>query len=318
MTGNGCRDGLRLHRAPAQAPVGRMESSSALLSPHVWRSLRLEWLWVYDGFTPRAREWSGRVRVPPGVFFVKAGQVRIEAEGKEIRLRPGDAFFSAPGERRQWFEEGTRLLSAGLKCEWPDGRPVFVEGLNIRASEKRTDKLRTATERLFASIHGPRRQVTYPEAVLAPESQSLSGWALHEAAFRAWFQVYVQTLETLGIQPTARQGTTDHRLENLRSWLLNWPLDRPPDLQQAATAHALGARRVRQLLQQDLGQTPQAFWEKRRMEEAMLRLLRETTPLKEIAFALGFRHPPQFTVWFRRHTGLSPSAYREGRRPEGA
>ena len=32
--------------------------------------------------------------------------------------------------------------------------------------------------------------------------------------------------------------------------------------------------------------------------------------LKEIAFALGFRHPPHFTVWFKKQTGTTPTAYR--------
>ena len=52
------------------------------------------------------------------------------------------------------------------------------------------------------------------------------------------------------------------------------------------------------------------FMERRRLNVARERIVTDHATLKEIAFALGFRHASHFTAWFRRHTGVSPSAYR--------
>lgn len=64
--------------------------------------------------------------------------------------------------------------------------------------------------------------------------------------------------------------------------------------------------------------TAQAWLERRRLENARHRLTREDAALKEIAFGLGFRHPPHFTAWFKRHTGMTPTAFRAGHGIEGA
>jgi AraC-like DNA-binding protein len=64
--------------------------------------------------------------------------------------------------------------------------------------------------------------------------------------------------------------------------------------------------------------TAQVWLERRRLDAARQRLVSEDTPLKEIAFALGFRHPPHFTAWFKRHTGMTPTAFRAGHGVDGA
>lgn len=255
--------------------------------------------------------------MPPGVFFVEEGLVRIRAEGKEMEVTPGQAFFSAPSTRQQWFEKDTRLLSVGLRCQWPDGQPVYSRGLNQVFDQKQIASLYEATRALFKSVHAQEKVVTYLES-RSDQNRSLLAWAQHEAAFRGWFATYVQTLSQLGIEPQARQGIGDRRLEHLLSWLQAWPLDRSLDLHAAAQELGLSTRRIHQLLKEDLGMTAQVFLERRRLDHARQRLAQEDTPLKEIAFGLGFRHPPHFTTWFRRHTGMTPTAFRAGHGLEGA
>ncbi|MEN3943538.1 AraC family transcriptional regulator [Prosthecobacter sp. SYSU 5D2] len=292
-------------------------SSPALLTPALWQSLQCEWLWVYDGLTPRSRVWSQKITVPPGVLFVQSGLVKIDVDGSEIVVKPGQAFLTAPGQRRQWFEEGTRLLSVGLRCQWPDGLPLYQTGLNASVPGRQVKALHEATRRLFTEVHGRRKEVTYPEAT-APRQRTLEGWARHEAAFGEWFALYVATLHRLGIAPMARQRAGDKRMERLRAWLQACPLYQAPDLKTVALELDLTPRRVHQLLRDDLGMTAQVYQERRRLDHARQRLTQETTPLKEIAFALGFRHPPHFTAWFRRHTGMTPTACRAGGGLEGA
>ncbi len=64
-------------------------------------------------------------------FFVELGEVRIRAEGAEIVVPRGQAFFSTPGLRQHWFAKNTRLLSVGFRCQWTNGSPLFRRGLLI-------------------------------------------------------------------------------------------------------------------------------------------------------------------------------------------
>ncbi|MDB6006100.1 MAG: AraC family transcriptional regulator [Prosthecobacter sp.] len=274
-------------------------------------SLRFEWLWVYDGLVPTTDTWSKEIVVPPGVFFVLSGLGKIQAEGLEIELPPGSVFFSAPGTRRQWFASGTRLLSVGYRALWPDGAALFTKGLNVHFPSSSLRSLHTATRQLYRHIHGKRRSVSYRDATTSSVSD-LVVWCEHEAAFRAWFAVYAKALEKLGIEPAPRHRPSDERIHEIIRRLNEWPLARPLSVEELASDLHIGSRRLEQLLAQELGLTPHAHLNRRRMEAARHLLVTTTTPLKQIAHELGLLHASHFTKWFRRHAGVAPSRYREG------
>jgi len=282
------------------------KSTAPHLPAEVWRTLRHEWLWVYRGPVPHFGEWSAEIPVPAGVFFVERGEVRIRAEGRETIVQRGHAFFSAPGMRQQWFAKNTHLLSVGLRSQWPDGTPLYRGGLNMSAE---VPALRTATLQLFHAVHPGKKAVNYREATQATPRSAVD-WIHHESAFAVWFAIFAATLQTLGIAPEPRAATSRRRVDQLIAWLNSRPLDQtsptlPPNL-------SIGLRRAEQLLQQHLGVGLRTFLERRRLKAARERIVADQATLKEIAFTLGFRHASHFTAWFRRHTGLSPSAYRAG------
>lgn len=277
---------------------------AAPLPADVWRSLRHEWLWVYRSPVPQCGVWSAEIPVPAGVFFVERGEVRIQADGRETIVPRGQAFFSSPRLRRHWFAPGTRLLSIGFRSQWPDGTSLFRDALNFAAD---TPALRKASQHLFARIHGTRKVVTYRQAI-EPATYSASEWAMREAAFTAWFAVWMETLQQLGVQPVFQPRARRRRVDQLVAWLQALPLDQtapslPPDF-------PIGIRRAEQLLQQQFGTGLRMFMERRRLDVARERIVADQATLKEIAFTLGFRHASHFTAWFRRHTGVSPSEYR--------
>lgn len=291
-----------------------MKPPSATFTAGLWSELQREWLWVYAGYAPRVNTWSREITVPAGVFFVEAGEVRIQTEGRSLSVAEGQCFFTAPGTRRQWFAPGTRLLSVGLRCHWADGRPLHPSGLNCIFPDRKTAALQRETRLLYRAVHGQKKEVTYPQATTAA-GLSLQDWARRDAAFARWFHTYVQTLESLGCPASGPRPETigrDAATEKLVAWLLNWPVSHSPDLQEAAKLVGLTPRRIHDKFALALGMTAQAWMERKRLDLARRRLVQEDTPLKEIAFALGFRHPPHFTTWFRRHTGAAPSAYRQG------
>jgi AraC-like DNA-binding protein len=50
-------------------------------------------------------------------------------------------------------------------------------------------------------------------------------------------------------------------------------------------------------------------------EAKRLLIYREDLSVKEMAYQLGFNDPFYFSNFFKKHTGLSPKAYKEGTVP---
>lgn len=291
--------------------------TSPLLPPAVWQSLHFDWLWVYHGQVPVTERWSDEIVVPAGWFWVESGEARMRVSDGERVVKPGQSFFTAPGTRRQWFAEGTRLLSVGFRCQWPGGMPVFQDGLNCVLGARSSSSLQKMTRELFQAVHGRKREVTYLESTRVV-SKNWADWCRQEAAFRVWLNAYVATLKKRGVQPRSSSSAQDRRLEWLMNALQSWPLDQPLQLAQLTAGSDLGERRIHDLLKQHLGLTAQAWLEQRRLQVARDQLTGSNKPLKEIAFQLGFRHPPHFTTWFKRHTHLTPTAFRAGQGSDAA
>jgi AraC family transcriptional regulator len=58
------------------------------------------------------------------------------------------------------------------------------------------------------------------------------------------------------------------------------------------------------------GETPHGFVTRMRMEQAQLLLRDGAQPLREIAFAIGYRTQAHFSGVFRTHAGMTPGAFR--------
>ena len=292
-----------------------MHPKDTPLPPPVWRDLRHDWLWVYRSRSATEEVWSSKAIVPAGVFFVEAGRVMIRAGGVLSSVLPGQSFFSAPGLREHYFERGTRLCSVGCRNQWPDGSPLFDTQLNRLVTGPEAGALFLATLRLFRAVHRGRRQVCY-HAAIEPVERSLPELCKHDAAFIEWFAVYVETLAGLGVRPEIRQGEHKARVELLREWLNGLPLDKvgplvPPGL-------GIGPRRADQLLRSHTGVGLKRHMAQRRLLAAKTLLLENAVSIKEIVFALGFRHASHFSIWFRRHAGMAPSVFKNSARMDGA
>jgi AraC-like DNA-binding protein len=84
----------------------------------------------------------------------------------------------------------------------------------------------------------------------------------------------------------------------------------PLDLEALARAAHVSPRHFSRSFRRTFGETPHQYLLTRRIERA--RHLLRTTDLKvaEVCLAVGFQGVGSFTTTFRRHVGMSPTAYR--------
>lgn len=73
----------------------------------------------------------------------------------------------------------------------------------------------------------------------------------------------------------------------------------------------LTQKRLNQATTKVLGKSPKAIIDERVMLEAMRILAHTAISIKEIGYELGFKEPTNFIKYFRKHSGLTPTEFRE-------
>ncbi len=111
------------------------------------------------------------------------------------------------------------------------------------------------------------------------------------------------------LNPRSAQAPLDPRVHAAVDYI-STHLAEPLTLAILARACGLSISRLAHLFRRQVGQTPQQFWERRRIERAMHLLQITSQTVKEIAAACGFNNPFYFTLRFKQFTGFSPRAYR--------
>lgn len=86
--------------------------------------------------------------------------------------------------------------------------------------------------------------------------------------------------------------------------------DRPLRIPQLAALCALSPSRLAHLFRAQVGASPMQYLEQQRVRRARELLLMTALPVAAVAEEVGYRNPFYFSRIFRRHTGLSPRAFR--------
>lgn len=89
----------------------------------------------------------------------------------------------------------------------------------------------------------------------------------------------------------------------------HWPVSR------YAGQLGLSTERLNRLVRAETGLNAQRLLHERLLREACRWLVHVAAPVSALAFELGFDDPAYFSRFFRRHTGLSPRAYRQRHQP---
>lgn len=224
--------------------------------------------------------------------------------GRVYRLGPGEVFVNLPGERHTVSEHPKGLILYWIIVRLDaEGEPLLGQTAEEEAALRqallhiphRHFRGSEAIKRLFQSLH-----------LLADEPKTpLRSLRLRTAALALLLEVL----------SAAREHTVpadESRLESVLHAMRNHPEQAHPVdalAQQAGLAPNHFITRFRLLT----GLPPRQFLLDCRMQTAR-RLLRESDrTVTDIALQLGFCSSQHFASLFKRHTGVTPIAYRAGR-----
>jgi AraC-like DNA-binding protein len=280
------------------------QPSPAQLSFEDWSFLHARLLWCYEGevAAPNRRHFSQRNQL--SAWWIHAGSVTVKRGRDTWTAHAGDWIFCGPHPMHQEFSPDARILSINFKLEWPSGDSLVDQIRVVSAADH--PALGKAARSLLRFIS---RRFPFVGTALQPQPIDLTAFFETQQLFAAWTQAYLKTLLAAGVVP-ARMGGLDPRVLAALRQLDRHDWRTPFREKNLAAAASLSAGHLDRLFVQQLGLTPRAYLQKRRLESATATLADTTVPAKKIAYDLGFSSASHFTHWLRRATGKSPRQLR--------
>lgn len=297
---------------------------SPIASYQDWTSLRLNLLWIYEGAVPstgqgklaETKTEADRIAIITSpiialdycaAWLVTHGQAQVICNGKTVTANEGEWLIPWPGLREQRFAHGTELLSARFQAHWPDGRALFDEGLSLAMPSNEVPQLETAARQLLTCVRPHRSEAE--ARMLGAADIPLPGFIDIKIATLQFIHSFAEALVSRGLKPT-RLGTCDERVLQALSQLDRLPLHYKFREADFAREIGLGASQFTRLFSAQMGMTPKQYIERRRRDSCRRMLLHSSLPVKQLAAEFGFSHHTDFSAWFKKFNGLSPTEFR--------
>lgn len=271
-----------------------------------WKYLDMHLVWIYEG-APRT---SGKTTAHTDhvtAWYLSAGRVEVILDEVRTVAVKGDWLLLPPGQHDRIFSEDACILSLHFNARWITGQQLFSFESALLLSPELT--------RGWLKLCRPMLQLVrqcYPDAYnkLPAEHATFDQYTSLNTDFQFWLRRVLDALRTYGVEIFLPQ-TRDSRVLGMVRWLDALSVQHPFRMSAMATAFGLSAAQVNRLFCADVGITPKRYFESRRLKFAQAALASTGQAIKEISYQAGFRHQSEFTAWFKKYMGKSPSGYRE-------
>ena len=87
-------------------------------------------------------------------------------------------------------------------------------------------------------------------------------------------------------------------------------MTRNPGITELSAAVGMNVDHFSRMFKRSTGLAPHQYLGNIRLERAKRLLAEGRVPIIEIAYEIGYANPSQFSAFFRKRTGLSPSEFR--------
>lgn len=220
----------------------------------------------------------------------------------DYRLDPGDVMWVGAGQVHQWGRiediEGPVILFGSHTLDERTRELMRVHGLRPRSHWPAADVTGTPVEDALNLL------------VACASHDRAQGSELHEAALGhslAVLLVQLALVQRAGEMPSLRPTHEaygwfrDHIEQHFHRW---------HKVREYAERLGYSERTLNRLARQNAGLTAKQLIDERVILEAKRELGHADAPVAAIAVQLGFDDASNFSSYFRRHTGMTPAAFR--------
>jgi AraC family transcriptional regulator len=113
------------------------------------------------------------------------------------------------------------------------------------------------------------------------------------------------------LAPAPRAGLPERVLSRAKEFL-HEEMARNPGVAELSRLVGMNVHHFSRMFKRSTGLTPHRYLNQVRLERAKRLLANGAMMIIDVALDTGFATPSQFTAFFRKHTGLTPSQYRRG------
>jgi len=273
-----------------------------------WSILDCHLLWAIEAAPTAEQRKAPHMQNAFYPFYLHQGETTITYRSSRETHGPGQWVFPKMDEGKHRFSDDVRLLAVRFTAKWPSETSLFDRDQTVVFSGKESAGLTRTARRLvhFIERHallGYRRRGS---PVL---TGSLSDYIRLQPLFHGWMEAFYLAYNRAGYEPV-RFGPVSERMRPCIRYLRHRMLSTPFYERELAEIAGISVSQICKIFVQELGMTPQSYWNNRRLHTAKMELSNTDRSIKEIAFSLGFSSPEHFARWFAKIVGISPRGYR--------
>ncbi len=269
-----------------------------------WQDLDSQLIWIYEGAPARM---SGRFENKfLSAWLITAGHLHIGQPHSRL-IKAGNWVFAPQKHQLRVFSPDAKIISIKFTLRWPDGRMLFEMPHALEAEAKDHPALEQSARALLHHVESHKIQ---PNQLLRQQSLSFQAYLQIKQHFHNWLLAYMDSMQSIG-PALSISRREDERMLKAQNLLNTHPLDQRLDLQKIAHQIGLSFGHADALFHANHGLTMRSYVDQRRLRAAQHRLKETNQPIKEIAYALGFKDATAYTHWFKKKTGKSPTQYRQ-------
>jgi AraC-like DNA-binding protein len=213
--------------------------------------------------------------------------VYLEVDGEPFEIKPGDAMILKPGQ----FHRGFKPSLPGVSFYW-------FHFMQPEADDREPDSWLP----LYAKCANPNRLHILARQLLHAAS---GGYSLPHAGD------YFLSCLLIELAEQGRNSSPDPKLAELREWIRLHALEKQFTVEQIAAYSGYNKQYLTRLFKRNFGCGLLDYVHSVKLEAAKQQLAGSKLYVKEVADRVGFSDEKQFAKWFKRHSGVTPTAYRE-------
>ncbi len=277
-----------------------------------WANVHTRLLWLYAGKPiQRQRSAGANPNTAYSAWWLRQGSVAV-GSSERLTARAGEWVLLPPRMIEFRFSDDADFVSVHFQAEWHDGRALFPDAEPVVVAEDHPGLsapggLNPATLKLHRTVRRNAGAATY---LLREARCTLPQYlAIMEQATR-WTRAWVEVMSEHGAD-LLQVDEQDPRVETAVRMIDATSLSVAFPERVIAKRVGLTIGHLDRLFVASMGMTVRAYAESRRFDLARRELRLSGRSIKQLSYELGFKQPSYFTVWFRKHAGMSPSVYRK-------
>ncbi len=217
--------------------------------------------------------------------------VYLEVEGEPFEIKPGNALILKPGQ----FHRGFKPSLPGVSFYWfhfmqpeADGREP-AGYLPLFARSENPNRIHILARQLLHAANG--------------------GYSLPHAGDHFLSCLLIELAEQRRRLDT--DSARDPKLGELREWIRLHALERHFKVERIAAYSGYNKQYLTRMFKRQFGCGLLDYVHSVKLDASKRLLAGGRLYIKEVADRVGFADEKQFAKWFKRHTGVTPTAYRE-------